>query len=92
LEGTPISPRRAHSIGLCSELAPAGEALPRAEARARSLMEKPPQAFAAVKRLFQQTLVPASGKELQSLETFVQHWSSAESTECRKQLAASLRR
>ena len=38
------------------------------------------------------TLVPASGKELQSLETFVQHWSSAESTECRKQLAASLRR
>src|SRR6476620_11363443 len=70
LEGAPISPRRAHSIGLCSELAPAGEALPRAEARARSLMEKPPQAFAAVKRLFQQTLVPASGKELQSLETF----------------------
>jgi Delta3-Delta2-enoyl-CoA isomerase len=64
LEGAAINPQRAHSVGLAAELAPAGQAFARAEARARMLIEKPPQAFAAVKRLFRQaesvgSLLPA---------------------------------
>jgi enoyl-CoA hydratase/carnithine racemase len=90
LEGAAINPQRAHSVGLAAELAPAGQAFARAEARARMLIEKPPQAFAAVKRLFRQALVPAAGKE--SLDTFVEHWISPESTERRNRLAASFRR
>ena len=92
LEGAALNPRRAHSVGLAAELAPAGQAFARAEARARNLMEKPPQAFAAVKRLFRDALVPAAGKELECLDTFVQHWTSAESIERRNQLTASFRR
>src|SRR5689334_6987624 len=49
LEGVTIDPRRAHAIGLASELVPAGSAFERTEARVRGLMEKPPLAFAAVK-------------------------------------------
>ena len=92
LEGAAISPRRAHAVGLAAELAPPGQACARAEARARELMEKPPQAFAAVKRLFRDALVPAAGKELECLDTFVEHWTSAESIERRDRLAASFRR
>jgi Delta3-Delta2-enoyl-CoA isomerase len=92
LEGATISPQRAHPIGLAGELAPAGQAAARAEARARKLMEKPPLAFAAVKRLFRETLVPAAGREGPSLDTFVAHWISEESRERRAKLAASFGR
>ncbi len=92
LEGATLSPRRAYSVGLVSELAPAGQGFARAEARARMLMEKPPQAFGAVKMLFRQSLAPAAGKESECLDTFVQHWISAESVERRNRLAASFRR
>jgi enoyl-CoA hydratase/carnithine racemase len=89
LEGVTISPQRAHSIGLAGELAPAGQVVVRAEARARKLMEKPPLAFAAVKRLFRETLAPAAGREGPSLDTFVEHWVSEESRARRAKLAAS---
>jgi enoyl-CoA hydratase/carnithine racemase len=92
LEGATLAPQRAYSVGLASELAPAGQTFAAAEARARKLMEKPPQAFGAVKRLFREALVPAAGKELECLDTFVQHWTSAESVQRRNQLAASFRR
>jgi len=92
LEGASIGPRRAHSIGLAAELAPSDEALARAEVRARSLAEKPPQAFAAVKRLFrQQTVIPLE-REIGALDTFVRHWVSPESRERRDRLAAALRK
>ena len=48
LEGVTMNPRRAQAVGLAAELAPAGSAFERAEARVRGLMEKPPIAFAAV--------------------------------------------
>jgi Delta3-Delta2-enoyl-CoA isomerase len=92
LEGVTMNPRRAHSVGLASELAAAGSAFDRAEARVRGLMEKPPMAFAAVKRLFRETMILPVAREMESLDIFVRHWTSAESTERRQQLAASLRR
>lgn len=92
LEGVTIDPRRAHAIGLASELVPAGKAFERTEARVRSLMEKPPIAFAAVKRLFRETLVLPVAQEMESLDVFVERWVSPESTERRQKLAASLRR
>lgn len=92
LEGVTISPQRALAVGLAAELAPPGQAFARAEARARALMEKPPLAFAAVKRLFREFAVLTAEREMQSLDTFVEHWTSAESRERRERLAASLRR
>jgi enoyl-CoA hydratase/carnithine racemase len=92
LEGVTIGPRRAHAVGLASELAAAGSTFARAEARVRGLMDKPPEAFAAVKRLFRETMVQSVEREMESLDRFVASWSSAESTERRQRLAASLRR
>jgi len=92
LEGLTINPQRAREIGLANELAPPGEVMARAEARVRALMHKPPQAFAAVKRLFRESLVLPAVRELAILDTFVAHWISAESTARRQQLAASLRK
>jgi enoyl-CoA hydratase/carnithine racemase len=91
LEGITIQPARAYEVGLANELAPPAEVMARAEARARALMEKPPQAFAAIKRLFRDSLVPSPGEPLK-LDSFVAHWTSTESTSRRQQLAASLRR
>jgi enoyl-CoA hydratase/carnithine racemase len=92
LEGVTIDPSRAHAIGLACELAPAGSTLERSEARVRALMDKPPLAFTAVKRLFRETSVLPLAQELDSLDTFVEHWMSAESVERRQALAASLRK
>jgi enoyl-CoA hydratase/carnithine racemase len=92
LDGVTIGPRRAHAIGLACELAPAGQTLERAEARARGLAEKPPLAFAAVKRLFREQTVQPLTREIGSLNTFVEHWVSEESRERRNRLAASLRK
>jgi enoyl-CoA hydratase/carnithine racemase len=92
LDGVTIGPQRAHAIGLATELAPAGQTLARAEARARGLAEKPPLAFAAVKRLFREQTVLPLEREIGSLNTFVQHWVSEESRERRNRLAAALRK
>jgi enoyl-CoA hydratase/carnithine racemase len=92
LEGVTLNPQRAHASGLAVELAPAGSAFERAAARVRALTEKPPLAFAAVKRLFRETMIQPVEREMESLDTFVEHWMSAESAERRQRLAASLRR
>jgi enoyl-CoA hydratase/carnithine racemase len=92
LEGFIMSTRRAHEVGLAAELAPGGAALERAEARLRGLMEKPPAAFAGVKRLFRETMIIPVQRELELLDTFVASWMSAESKERRQGLAASLRK
>ena len=92
LEGAAIGPQRAHAVGLARELAPGGQSFARAEAHARALMDKPPQAFAAVKRLFRDALIVPADYEMQSLDPFVEHWMSAESRERRDRLAASFRK
>jgi enoyl-CoA hydratase/carnithine racemase len=92
LDGVTMNPRRAHESGLAAELAPAGTVFERAEARVRNLMDKPPIAFAAVKRLCRETMILPVERELESLDVFVRHWMSDESTERRQRLAASLRR
>lgn len=92
LEGATIGPARCLAIGLASELVPSGTAFERVEQRVRGLMEKPPIAFAAVKRLFRESMVMPVARELESLDQFVGYWTSAESKERRERLAASLRR
>jgi enoyl-CoA hydratase/carnithine racemase len=91
-EGATIGPARCLAIGLVSELAPSGKAFERVEARVRGLMEKPPIAFAAVKRLFRESMVLPFEREMESLDKFVGYWISEESRERRERLAASLRR
>jgi len=92
LEGVTMNPRRAQAVGLAVELAPPGSTYERACARVRGLMEKPPIAFSAVKRLFRESMILPVARELESLDTFVSSWTSAESMERRQRLAASLRR
>ena len=92
LEGAAIAPARALAIGLVSELVPAGKAFERVEERVRRLMEKPPIAFAAVKKMFRDSMVLPVEREMDSLDKFVGYWVSAESQERRERLAASLRR
>jgi enoyl-CoA hydratase/carnithine racemase len=92
LEGATIGPQRCLAIGLASELVPSGTAFERVEQRVRGLMEKPPIAFAAVKRLFRESMVLPVAREMESLDQFVGSWTSAESKERRERLAASLRR
>jgi enoyl-CoA hydratase/carnithine racemase len=92
LEGATIAPPRALEIGLVSEIAPSGKAFERVEQRVRGLMEKPPVAFAAVKRMFRESMVLPEAREVEQLDKFVAHWTSDESKERRERLAASLRR
>jgi enoyl-CoA hydratase/carnithine racemase len=92
MEGAIFNPARALAVGLAAELAPAGQVEARAEARARGLAEKPPQAFAAVKRLFREQTVVSKEREIAELDTFVKHWVSEESRARRDQLAATLRK
>jgi len=92
LEGITIQPPRALAVGLVSELVPSGKAFERVELRVRALMEKPPIAFAAVKRMFREAMVLPESREKEMLDKFVAHWTSEESMERRERLAASLRR
>jgi enoyl-CoA hydratase/carnithine racemase len=92
LEGATIGPPRCLAVGLASELVPSGTAFERVEQRVRGLMDKPPVAFAAVKKLFREAMVMPVAREMESLDQFVGYWISAESRERRERLAASLRR
>ena len=60
-------------------------------ARARRLAAKPPQTFAAIKEALLSNVVTLD-QDRQSLDYFVQRWTSEESVACRRQVAASLRK
>jgi Delta3-Delta2-enoyl-CoA isomerase len=92
LEGRTIDPQRAVTIGVANELVPAEQVQARAEERARFLMDKPPLAFTALKRLFRELMVAPPASDAASLDHFAELWDSAEGRERRESLAASLRR
>jgi len=89
LFGEPLSPVRAHEIGLVRELAPAEQVRGRAIACARFLAAKPPIAYHEIKR----SLRELSGADdalgdRATLLQFLDMWFSDEARECRKEVAA----
>lgn len=91
LLGDPISPARALQMGLVRELAPPDDVRARAAACARSLAEKPPNAFREIKR----SLCGASGGEAAqsdraTIGQFLDMWFSEEAQTARRTVAAKL--
>jgi enoyl-CoA hydratase/carnithine racemase len=93
LEGKPVKPAAALQTGLACELASPEAVLERAILRARSLAEKPPLTFAAIKRSFVEVtgLIPAGG-DRQNLSRFIEHWFSPESMQHKQALIESLKK
>jgi enoyl-CoA hydratase/carnithine racemase len=93
LEGEPLTAAQALEVGIADELAPEREVLSRAMARARDLAAKPPEAFAAIKRILHaEAGHPEHGADRTALAGFVEHWFSRESTARREELTRSIRR
>jgi len=89
LFGEPLSPVRAHEIGLVRELAPADQVLGRAVACARFLAAKPPVAYREIKRSIREFSGGDEGPgDRATLEQFLDMWFSDEAVECRKAIAA----
>jgi 3,2-trans-enoyl-CoA isomerase len=91
LFGEPLSPVRAHEIGLVRELASPEQVRGRAIACARFLASKPPIAYREIKR----SLRELSGADnapgdRATLVHFLDMWFSDEARECRRQLAATI--
>lgn len=91
LGGTPLSPARAHAVGLAAELAPADTVGERAVAMASTLARKPPQAYAAFKAAFNGPRLGEASRA-EAVAEFMRSWSGAESRACRDALARSMRK
>jgi enoyl-CoA hydratase/carnithine racemase len=91
LGGMPLSPARAHAIGLASELAPPEAVGERAVAMARALARKPPEAYAAFKSAFSGPRLDEAGRT-EAVAEFMRSWSGAESRACRDALARSMKK
>lgn len=87
LEGASIPFPDAAKLGLADEVCETDIVLEHTLRRAHSMAQKPPQAFAAIKR----QLVRA-GSDRDGLEPFLDSWFSAESVAKRQEAAASLQR
>jgi enoyl-CoA hydratase/carnithine racemase len=94
LGGLAVSPQRALQAGIVSSIEPAGRVRDTAIALARSLGEKPPLAFAAVKQgLIDVTTGVTGGASREAfVDAFMTSWTGAESRLRRAALAASMKR
>lgn len=94
LGGEAISPRRALQVGLAADLVPASAVRDRAIALARTLADKPPVAYAAVKRGIAEALggLPDAAGRQAFVDDFMQYWTGPESTARRQALVGSLKR
>jgi enoyl-CoA hydratase len=94
LGGVPLTSQRAREIGLASALAPAEGVRDRAVALARALAEKPPLAFAAIKR----GILEATGslEDVRDrgafVDDFMKYWSGEESRARRRAVLESMKR
>ena len=94
LGGTAISPQRALEVGLASAVVPVTAVRERAIALARTLADKPPIAFAAIKQGIVEALggqPDAEGRQA-FVDEFMRYWTGPESTARRQALIASMRR
>jgi enoyl-CoA hydratase/carnithine racemase len=94
LGGAPLSPRRALEVGLASAVVPVEAVRERAIALARTLAEKPPIAFAAIKEGIVEALGGQPDAEARQafVDDFMWYWAGPESTARRQALTASMRR
>ena len=91
LSGDPLTPARALEVGLANELVDPDRVMDRALARCGELAQKPPQAFAAIKRNLRAISGhSATGGDRHALDQFLEHWFSAEAEAGRQTLLASL--
>jgi len=89
LFGEPLSPVRAHEIGLVRELAPADQVRGRAIACARFLAAKPPVAYREIKRSLRESMgADDAPGDRATLAQFLDMWFSEEARECRREVAA----
>ena len=94
LAGLPVSPQRAQAVGLATAVVPPEQVRDRAMALARTLSEKPPLGFAAIKRAVNEASggVPSAGTRQGFVDEFMRFWTGAESRQRRAALAASMKR
>ena len=94
LGGAAVSPRRALEVGLAADVVPASAVRDRAIALARTLADKPPAAFAAIKHGIVEALggLPDAEGRRAFVDQFMRYWTGAESTARRQALMASMRR
>jgi len=94
LTGRSISPATALQIGLAVEIAKSESVVERALDHARTLAEKPPSAFAGVKRSLRSISAGASTgiSDRETLADFIDQWFSPEAEERKGALIKSLER
>lgn len=94
LGGTAISPRQALHVGLAADVVPPSAVRDRAIALARALGDKPPVAFAAIKRGIVEALggLPDAERRRAFVDEFMRYWTGDESTARRRALVASMAR
>jgi 3,2-trans-enoyl-CoA isomerase len=88
LFGEPLSPTRAHEIGLVRELAPPDQVRARAIDCARLLAAKPPNAYREIKRSLRETGGPDLPGDRTTLGRFLDMWFSDEAKKCRIAIAS----
>ena len=90
LAGRTFSPQQALHSGVAAELA-GKDARECAAQRALALAALPPQAYAAIKNLFADSMFAPFGNDRPFLETFLDHWFSPEAIECKNALVRSIK-
>lgn len=93
LSGAAVTPAQALEMGLAKELAAPESVMERALFHARALSEKPPVAFAGVKKLLKEASgTYNTGDDRKALDEVINSWFSAEAEERKKALADSMRK
>ena len=93
LGGVTLNPEQALRVGLAHSLVAPEDLLQSARARARELADKPPTAFAVVKRVFEETTgLPSSGEDRPALEMFLEQWFSPEAMARKQALVDSMQK
>jgi Delta3-Delta2-enoyl-CoA isomerase len=92
LGGDPIPPEKARSLGIASELTPAGALLDRACERCTRYAGKPSEAFAAVKRSLWRGVKEVMERDAEGIDVFVRQWTAPESVERRRAVTDRMRR
>ena len=93
IAGMPVSPQRAYAVGLATAVVPPEAVRERAVALARSLAEKPPLGFAAIKQALNEATGGVADAETRRgfVDEFMRFWTGTESRQRRQALAASVK-
>ena len=93
LGGQTVMPARALEIGLAADVVDSKDVLDRAKELARELADKPPLTFAVVKQQFLEVAGHhPTGNDRAWLDSFIEHWFSAETMRRKNALIQSISR